>query len=95
MARNHRSVNRSFNKPGTRARSQHRGGGGSRAGGTAGREERLKMRTRSDVYVDPPGEGPATKVNKGGRIGDERIVREWRKSTRTNCVRVAKSKLLK
>ena len=48
-----------------------RGEGGGRAGGTTGREERLKMRTRSDVYVDPPGEGPATKVNKGARIGDE------------------------
>ena len=51
------------------------------------------MRTRSDVYVDPPGECLATKVNKGGRIGDERIVREWRKSDRTNCVRVVKSKM--
>ena len=47
----------------------------------------------SEVHVDPLGEGLATKVNKGARIGDERIVREWRKSTRTNCVRVVKSKM--
>ena len=51
------------------------------------------MRSKSDVYMDPPGEGSATKVNKGARNGNERIVREWRKSTRTKCVRVVKSKM--
>ena len=51
------------------------------------------MRPKSDVYMDPPGEGSATKVNKGARNGNERIVREWRKSTRTKCVRVVKSKM--
>ena len=45
------------------------------------------MSTRSEVHMDPPGEGPATKVKKGARNGDERIV------TRTNCVRVVKSKM--
>ena len=37
MARNHRSVKRSFNRPGTRAKSQHRGEGG-RPGRGDGRE---------------------------------------------------------
>ena len=37
MARNHRSVNKNFNKPGTRAKSQHRGGGGM--AGQGGRPE--------------------------------------------------------
>ena len=62
-------------------------------GGSGRQEKRLQMGTQSDVHMDPPGGGPATKVNKGARNGDERIVREWRKSTRTKCVRVVKSKM--
>ena len=38
---------------------------------------RLQMRTPSEVHMDPPGERSATKVNKGARSGEERIVREW------------------
>ena len=60
--------------------------------GTTGTQER-QMKLNSDVHMDPPGGGSATKVNKGARNGDERIVREWRKSTRTKCVRVVKSKM--
>ena len=43
------------------------------------------MRPKSEikVYVDPPGEGPATKVNKGARIGDVRIAEGFSKWTRT------------
>ena len=67
-------------------------GGGSAGEGGEGHGER-QMRLKSDVHMDPPGGGSATKVNKGARHGDERIVREWRKSTRTKCVRVVKSKM--
>ena len=70
------------------------GGEGGRLGRGDGQEEkRLQMGTASEVHMDPPGEGSATKVNKGARNGDERIVREWRKSTRTKCVRVDRSKM--
>ena len=73
--------------------SQPRGRAGGSAGeGGEGHGER-QMRLKSDVHMDPPGGGSATKVNKGARHGDERIVREWRKSTRTKCVRVVKSKM--
>ena len=67
-------------------------GGGSPGEIGEGPGER-QMRLKSDVHMDPPGGGSATKVNKGARNGDERIVREWRKSTRTKCVRVVKSKM--
>ena len=67
-------------------------GGGSAGEGGEGHGE-SQMRLKSDVHMDPPGGGSATKVNKGARNGDERIVREWRKSTRTKCVRVVKSKM--
>ena len=70
------------------------GEGGMAGNGGSGRQEkRLQMGTQSEVHMDPPGEGPATKVNKGARSGDERVVRDWRKSTRTNCLRVVKSQM--
>ena len=68
-------------------------GGTAGNGGSGRQEKRLQMGTQSEVHMDPPGGGPATKVNKRARNGDERIVREWRKSTITKCVRVVKSKL--
>ena len=73
-----------------------KGGAGTAGNGGSGQQEkRLQMGTQSEVHMDPPGGGPATKVNKGARNGDEQIVREWRKSTRTKCVRVVKSKMPK
>ena len=86
-------LNREMLLSGQGVYSQPRGEGGGSAGeGGEGHGER-QMRLKSDVHMDPPGGGSATKVNKGARHGDERIVREWRKSTRTKCVRVVKSKM--
>ena len=71
------------------------GGGGKERGGGEGGEGQgeSQMRPKSDVHMDPAGGGSATKVSKGARHGDERIVREWLKSTRAKCVRVVKSKM--
>ena len=62
-----------------------------------GREERRRCdpkKRQRGVYDDTPaGDGPATKVNRGAKIGDERIIRTWRKWNLVNCVRLVKSKL--
>ena len=43
--------------------------------GEGGGDYESQMKPTSEVHADPPGEGSATKLNRGARSGHERIVR--------------------